>query len=1570
MDPTDSFPTELARHEDAFGLTKPDEFADLGIDPADIPAGTFAALKHPSHVQSRYGGNAYGFGLFDIWDRLRPKDIRLLQSIDSDNRELDGGRHRELNRIYEKLGLLIRYTSQGSPYYLIPVGLISNSLTHLKAKVDEISGVVGFHEKKFHQEHHRIAVVTDQDDLLIQELSFRFKEHSFEVIDSLDRLRRSEQELDLVILTRDIFDIVLMEKFFSLPLKKMTRGRIKQYAGYLIWKIYNLLKPNGELFIISGHHTPKTNRSTKLVFKTLQEEINFLLFTHIFKTRKRYQAKTTDGGYQVNIFDLQCYLSGVYVEQELVNRLLDGTPVEDATPELLGTLPYLDHELTDRPFRDDQEKDWSKITATFFDRVILKPLIPKAVKKDWKTRFSFSEYRPNYLLVYLGQKRPLKATASDIKHEVSESRLMGCPIGLLADYKDSFEYVIRTLRVLEGLKKEPSRHLPEIYADRLRQPLENKKRRFSAINDVLKLIAKIGRLETIRAFLNPDQVEGPTTEVLSNLEALSFFGFTHQELREIVLIVLGHTPLGRIVSGKLTEKALKPLTDLARTYDSQEAINLLRYCRLMTMAEIEASQGNNLSIEQLTELFDLYASAVRVIMNKDLDWDRLLDEKITAMGGIHNNVVRKLLKMINHFEFVDNWNELGQKGHMEKEALADYGNAKLRRIENVIRLVETVERFEERFLEFDPLELPALYRRFLEIEFHGTGHLFEMMDSRQVFTLLWITVNAARGDIINFNPILADVTGGDARDRIERVGKEAGLINFEFLDRGFLRQLGQQLHRYGSAFILGTGFQLRVDPDTQVVDIAYMDMPQDIEELEAIVDRLEGSDISHFSVTDLKKMEFLFSNLESFYQGHLRLPEHPHAPPPKLPGRQKRWFQKIGRLREQLNSRLNGMIFRPETVYTDLYLLNRHAPTLLNFILPEFTALEDLDLSWHLYLKAPVTEYIIAATRKLQALVTHDKENFQDIHLSHRLAQREFGPLATGIIGVSESQIDALENIISRLEKNPPLFKALTMAFIFQDVGRLSHLREKYGNRVNPADLTEAGALFMEEENLAVRFGLTAREKACLVFLVRYHSLLHHYIRGEYSFWSLQDILDTRDPELCDALFVLSFIMLSAIREDLMVEDLAGQLFQIRTFCRRVLMGENTLKSQLDELYDARGTLYYGLENYQIAGLPDGIPPTRYLESGEWETPARAKRIRSGKMIFATERLFRLGGIRYVGFRDLVSLMLDIPLRFTYKKRQFTAVGFATFEREAYEALRIYNTLHAMDEDIRHFILNRLVEDKVRIFGFEKISVYLNYENRIKLLLAGLLGTRKIVAKGTPISVNFLNLAAKVKKRYEPLNEYLNTISVEKLWKDKKLVNSFFTAASALILRKDQFPNVINVDFQDPFNIAQKIAYMGSIGNVEQLKNYFHSTLQSLRKIPYYTDDYELELERVFEKRLFELTDLLLDQTKKQMDLIGEIAELHSLDSDLMDRSGEIGFSEDQKHRLNDLYQLRNDNIMREKLREIEADIKTIQNTRELKDYWDSIKWYLQNNRRFFGKEFENLIAKKFDKAEIRLADE
>jgi len=367
------------------------------------------------------------------------------------------------------------------------------------------------------------------------------------------------------------------------------------------------------------------------------------------------------------------------------------------------------------------------------------------------------------------------------------------------------------------------------------------------------------------------------------------------------------------------------------------------------------------------------------------------------------------------------------------------------------------------------------------------------------------------------------------------------------------------------------------------------------------------------------------------------------------------------------------------------------------------------------------------------------------------------------------------------------------------------------------------------------------------------------------------------------------------------------------------------------------------------------------LESTQWNRAEPSRVLAAGRMIFATERLLTLRGIRYVEFQDLVSVILKVPLKYIHKKRRFHNVGYATFEKEVYEAFRIYKTLQALAEPVRHFILDQLIGDRVRIFGYEKVSGFLTYQNQVKLLLIGLLGIREISSASLPISLSFLEMIKEIDKRYEAVNDCLNKLSIRQIWEERSQTIRLLSAKNGILLRKDKFPNLLSVEFQDRISISRKISYLSSINDLGQLKNYFHYSLRSLRTYPFYTDDYERRLEEAFEKRMTEVTDMILNRTKKQMGLVKDFEDLHNLVSDLLDRSWDIGLSPEQKHRLNDLYEMRKDALKREKLTEIQGVLANIQDMEDLKNYWRSIKWYLQKNRRYFGKEFEYLIAEKFD---------
>jgi hypothetical protein len=443
--------------------------------------------------------------------------------------------------------------------------------------------------------------------------------------------------------------------------------------------------------------------------------------------------------------------------------------------------------------------------------------------------------------------------------------------------------------------------------------------------------------------------------------------------------------------------------------------------------------------------------------------------------------------------------------------------------------------------------------------------------------------------------------------------------------------------------------------------------------------------------------------------------------------------------------------------------------------------------------------------------------------------------------------------------------------------------------------------------------------------------------------------------------------MFSALGEDLIMEDLAARLLNTRRMCHDIIDGKTTLKEYRERLYKQKGRLFFALEKYQQQGLPDNTTPIEYLEAFRKDEGGEEGYIRAGRMIYSTERIFRLKGLRYVEFSDLVSQMLKIPLRFIYKKKNYDGVGYPTFEKELFEAQRVYNCIYNLPESARSFVMEKLDADDVRIFGFENVSAYLSYENMIKLLLISLMGSRRLKNVDEPVCLDFLRLSEKIEKRYEVVNHSLNKMTLEKIWGSKALLNKLFQAKKGLILRMEESDSILIFDHIDEIDIPKKISFMNTITDVDQLKNYFHSSLQSLRNNPFQTDDYETQLEGAYDNRLKEITDLILEKTKKQMQLHGNFREIHGLFNDLMERSLEIGFDEDQKHRLNDLYELRKDQLKREKLNEINNLLDTINEISDLKDYWDGIKYYLLTNRGYLGKDFEQIIARNFDEVMAKL---
>jgi hypothetical protein len=583
--------------------------------------------------------------------------------------------------------------------------------------------------------------------------------------------------------------------------------------------------------------------------------------------------------------------------------------------------------------------------------------------------------------------------------------MAGCSLALVADYKNTFDYVFAVLQMLAEIREKRFDRLSELELNRLHNPFEAPKNRYRAFSHLKKLMKQTSRLGRLEGLLNPDGIEGPRTKVLENIEKLSLLGLTPAILREIYLIVVGHTTMGRITFGKLPEKTLKSITDQAKRKSLEEVADLLRIIRLLSMSEIAASLRDKLTKEQGKELFSLYDEALWIAADPLLDWETLHDQKIADLGGAQNLAVRQMLKLFNLFEYVDSWTDIADKGPFQKEALANYNPEKLEQINQVLELISITNEFKERFYEREPFSRPYFFRKLLNCRFHGTGHIFPMLGTRAGFILLWITISASPGNVINFNPLLG-YERHDSEDRLAKVrqGLEALIpdqLHFNYLT-GIRKTLSQGL----PAFIFNSGIQLRYNPLNQTTEVIFIDVMDNLRKMELMLHSVRDRLIPEIPISELKETDRLFRELHSYHEHLQRLTPETGMDAESL-AQQK---AEIGLCCSRLEELFTRKLFVPQGVFGTLEIIHDHCPSMGRRILTEFWELDRIKPTKKTHSGETIPAYVLRCLKKFQALVTKNREALQNTEVFLHLAQQQFGAMTGETIGISNMQIDILES--------------------------------------------------------------------------------------------------------------------------------------------------------------------------------------------------------------------------------------------------------------------------------------------------------------------------------------------------------------------------------------------------------------------------------------------------------------------------------------------------------------------------------------------------------------------------------
>ncbi|MDY0040639.1 MAG: hypothetical protein RBS57_10035 [Desulforhabdus sp.] len=1545
-------------HDTFFRLINPDEFARYGIDAEDVPMGTFAAEDHPGFLPSRLGGNAYGLGLIEQ-TALSKADTDFLESLDYQD-ILELGRHsKRLNAIYHKLGLLIRFSQAGQRYFLIPINLVAHSLQDVKIKADEIEELILEHALETATERLDIGLLTAGHDLIVHELTARLSSHRIFLFESLEKIRSWRLPLDIVILPKDIFEYLLEQQLPKVSRAAITRKRLINYAAYLAGKLYDLLESQGKLIMLSNSFDPKGDQTCEVRFRSDEELKLFLLFCHIYKTRQHYDGKPGQP-LRAHVSDLHYYLNRFAFSEPHLKRLLNQKKPEQLTIEQVNQLEYLNLRLP-QAFIKDAEKKWKWVIEPYFATSYRIHDSTQHSRQYWQDRLELDCRLPEGLAVLIGRPRQPRVSLEKLEEELKASGMQGCSLQLIAEYRNTIRYLLDVLKTLAQIRSNDFPKLSELERARLANPFNV---RVESFEPVLQLLNQILKIEKVREILNPDHIDGQSTPILESIHKLSLLGFSPDQLREILLIVVGHTTMSRIVFGKLPAKTLKPITDKARAGNYQEILSRLRVCRLMSMAEIAAAFGDTFTGEQARELYRLYDDAIYVATNPNLDWDNLHDLRISTLGGAQNKAVREMLKFFNLFEFLDTWQEFLDKSSMQKEVFCDYHPEKLAQLDEALCLARIANQFKQQFLGDYVFGKFYFFRQFLDTEFHGTGHLFPRLGTKAGFILLWITVNASKRHVINFNPLLAGIPADRHEQRINKIKETLLRIPIERLQPRFFEDIQRTLSEDRPAFIFDTGIRVMNNHKTRAVDVSFVDVDENIRQLEVLLTHLESQELRGISLRNLQDMERLFSEVESFHAYLDREGCDLQCDIFAKAGGVEAKNNEIETIEQRLQIVLRSQIFVPEEIYDNISVLAKHCPEILRFILPELHAFGNLIENWPTRQKQMLGAYVMRCIEKFQALIVKDRNGFQDRNTFYQLAKQEFGPLAEEGIGATHAQMETLEYLVDRIQQRPAVYQSLTMALLFQEIAKIETYAEALPDHADWWTHAEAGALILERSEVLEKYQLGSQVEELVILLVRYHGLIGHVILGEEPIISLEHLTANSDKRVLDVFVLHAILAAAAVQEGLMVADLLDAFLSFRAVALEIIKSKSNWQSWLKETFRETGRAV--LADSQVSAHQIGVFPAdreHYCSFADVDMEDDA--LWRGRQISALERLLKLMGATWIDYQDIQMYLLKMPVNFIYHKKKLKSVGLATFEKQLKLALRLLDVLSTLSAEMRFYLFYCLdhLGAGIKMYDFHLLASFIDLEDSLKLLVLALRAFHQHFGEGIKKGlISFRHLSQNVEQHQEALRILLKQIPLPQSCDSAPEPFYFPQAYGGILFLKSRHQPVLQVRYQEAVQLDEMIQSMTSKWDQAELANLFHELVEQLRQnLPYDTNAIEKELKKVYLQQQEKINDLILKEIQEHLNKVRDFPEFQRVQEDIAEKQSTLHFSEEQRSLLEEMCDYHSARIREAYLDSIYLQINEINSKDRIQSYWNELKHELFSYRSYLGKEYESLIAEFID---------
>lgn len=831
-----------------------EEYPDYGIDEEEIPFGTFAALKHPTMFPTPLGGNAYGIGLIEQ-KLLTESDLRFLESIDLSDPSVLKKHCATINEIYRKMGLLIRLSHKGIFYYLIPSTFLSHLILDVRSKVNMI---VSFFPEIRINNNLKIGIMTSPDDILVHELIGRFPHHRFVILSGIEEISIKTKPFDTIICPYSIEDYLKITPAKSM-LEVFTRSREKLFktCGYILSLIRRNLNPDGSLIIVSPAVPPKKPSLQSLTFTNKTYLKLFLAFTSLYRSPFSFVFNGNEE-MVVDSRNLQTFLRiapSVKTEiQKIFNRSFDQI---DET-EIISLAPRYKVRLSSLASITKLGKLRSKLFETIKDEEIF----PEEYRSFWEKHITVREFPPLFNCLRLHPRKP-EVCRYDIENFLERSPIAGCPVSLVADYKNTMNYIIQVLDLIEDLLSAGHDKAPDLTVpSRLLKILFSCRRKLDKVHDIL----------------GPPEVVKKPIRFFESIPELSLLGFSRSQLKEMGLIVTGHSSLGRVIMGKYPTTALEPLL-----YSIRKNPGNISYLIMMTMAELRVSLGRNLT-----------------------------EQEIQRIG----EVIEDLLKTIDSPEKPESMSELLQKTY--------------RRV-MIMSRTDQKPRFEE------PLLIPekSLIKRFninkdfliafLKARFHGTGHILPSLGFFPSLVLLWtcltfwkkvyeankLKTSKPIAPIVNLNWILRDIPLEHRSKQIEKL-KEAITNAIKNIPNSIHEMISPSSVEAKSWFWTDANLCFSINAHLNTVDVDYLDFNEAAKVIEDLARHLESKSVRSIPQIFIQEADCQISKVIRYVEKNILISS-------ALTKLWRSFFVKL---------------FSPEYAYETITLISREAPNLLFTLIP------------------------------------------------------------------------------------------------------------------------------------------------------------------------------------------------------------------------------------------------------------------------------------------------------------------------------------------------------------------------------------------------------------------------------------------------------------------------------------------------------------------------------------------------------------------------------------------------------------------------------------------------------------